>query len=121
MQAFSFFFWEPKPKPVTRETDSGNYPFVKKIWKKLIIYLCLDYSLGNIITENAPGVGGWGGYCTCPDGQVYGVGDNHNWCGSLACVNGVAGGCNRRENNAWRGRKVVCANKGTNFIFQNGH
>merc|ERR1712032_304507 len=47
-----------------------------------------DYmrSIGmNVVTENAPDVGDWGGSCTCPDGQVYQVGDLHNECGSIAC------------------------------------
>ena len=35
------------------------------------------------------GVGGWGGVCTCPDGQEYNVGDNNNACGSLACYGGT--------------------------------
>ena len=35
------------------------------------------------VIDNAHRVGGWGGSCTCPDGQVYQVGDEHNHCGSL--------------------------------------
>ena len=41
------------------------------------------------------GVGGWGGTCTCPDGSTYDVGDNGNACGSLACVGGKAGACQK--------------------------
>ena len=37
---------------------------------------------------NAPGVGAFGGKCTCPDGQVYWVGDKAT---GLACEGGVAG------------------------------
>ena len=33
-------------------------------------------------------VGLWGGECTCPDGEVYLVGDNLDLCGSLACAGG---------------------------------
>jgi len=62
----------------------------------------------NRIQENAAGVGGWGGSCTCPDGSVYQVGDNHNSCGSLACIGGVSGTCNRQDG-AWSRRKVICA------------
>lgn len=67
-----------------------------------------DSSSGNKIIENAPGVGGWGGSCTCPDGQVYQVGDNGDACGSLACVGGTPGTCNQNEG-AWSNRQVNCA------------
>ena len=43
----------------------------------------------NTVQEFAPGVGGHGGTCTCPDGSVYQVGDNYDNCGSLACEGGV--------------------------------
>ena len=48
----------------------------------------------NEVIENSPGVGGWGGSCTCPDGQVYQVGDLKDDCGTLACEGGVSGTCN---------------------------
>ena len=51
--------------------------------------------------------GPWGGMCTCPNGQVYPVGDNNDNCGSLACVGGVAGECHRKEG-AWSGKMVEC-------------
>jgi len=34
-----------------------------------------------------------GGTCTCPDGQIFQVGDNGDNCGSLACVGGISGTC----------------------------
>merc|ERR550525_589702 len=52
--------------------------------------------------------GGWGGKCTCPDGQVYQVGDNHDGCGSLACVGGTPGECNKHHG-PWHQKKVECA------------
>ena len=62
----------------------------------------------NQVTENDPNAGDYGGSCTCPDGSVYQVGDNLDDCGSLACVGGVSGTCNR-ANGEWSGRrKVVC-------------
>jgi len=64
-------------------------------------------SMDNIVEENAPGVGGWGGSCTCPDGSVYQVGDNIDYCDSLACIGGVSGTCNRRHG-VWARRKVTC-------------
>ena len=36
-------------------------------------------------------LGGWGGSCTCPNGNVYQVADNWDSCGSLACVGGISG------------------------------
>ena len=45
------------------------------------------------IETNAMGVGGMGGYCTCPDGNAYGAGDNNDKCGSLACIGGTPGEC----------------------------
>ena len=51
----------------------------------------------NLREENVQGVGGHGGTCTCPDGQVYPVGDMGNNCGSLACVGGSEGYRNDRD------------------------
>merc|ERR1712014_541689 len=45
---------------------------------------------------------------TCPDGQVYQVGDNKNSCASIACVGGTPGTCNQQEG-AWSYTKVECA------------
>merc|ERR1712122_163703 len=68
----------------------------------------------NVVQEDNPGgwggqyAGAWGGTCTCPDGMVYEVGDNHDSCGSLACEGGVAGEC-KQAPGTWSGRKVTCA------------
>jgi len=64
---------------------------------------------GNLYTWNVATVGSWGGICVCPDGQRYGVGDNHDWCGSLACFGGRSEGCNKWESEEWSGRSVICA------------
>jgi len=61
----------------------------------------------NVVEERAPRVGGWGGSCTCPDGSVYQVGDNYDYCGSLACHGGISGTCNRKHGE-WSYRKVTC-------------
>eukprot|EP00942_MAST-04A_sp_MAST-4A-sp1_P004138 g4138.t1 len=60
----------------------------------------------NTVEENAHRVGGWGGKCTCPNGEIYYVGDNYNSCGSLACVNGKSGRCHRHHGK-WSRRKVT--------------
>ena len=52
--------------------------------------------------------GEWGGFCTCPDGQVYGVADNNDACGSLACVGGTPGVCEEKAG-VWSKNSVVCA------------
>jgi len=59
--------------------------------------------------RRASGVGGWGGWCTCPDGQRYNVGDNNDACASLACEGGTPGQCVRQEEPGRRGMKVTCA------------
>ena len=41
----------------------------------------LNLSPENNIYKKEANVGGWGGECTCPDGKVYEVGDNNNYCG----------------------------------------
>merc|ERR1719357_1384488 len=51
----------------------------------------------NLVTENVYEEnvmdGAWGGFCICPNGEAYGVADNGDYCGSLACIGGVAGNC----------------------------
>jgi len=61
----------------------------------------------NVVEHNAPGVGGWGGLCTCPDGGVYRVGDNGDSCGSLACHGGISGTCHKDHDD--NRLKVTCA------------
>eukprot|EP00662_Eupelagonemidae_sp_cell21_P037098 gene37098-biopygen62852 len=58
------------------------------------------------VVSSAPG--GWGGFCDCPDGERYAVGDNHDSCGSLACAGCTqVGSCNRYDG-AWSRRSVEC-------------
>ena len=55
-------------------------------------------------------VGAWGGTCTCPDGEVYHVGEiAGSGCGQLACHGGVSGECSRTDNpqEGW-GTRVTC-------------
>eukprot|EP00965_Chrysotila_dentata_P105226 3475335-Pleurochrysis_carterae.AAC.2 len=66
----------------------------------------------NSVQTNVHGIGTWGGSCTCPDGKVYQAGDNGNYCGSLACVGGVSGACNKSPG-PWSRAKVVCAGQVT--------
>jgi len=55
-------------------------------------------------------VGQFGGKCTCPDGQVYNVGDHRDHCATLACVGGVSGKCYKKKKRHGAHMKVVCAN-----------
>ena len=65
--------------------------------------------LANMVEENAPGTGSWGGECKCPDGAVYLVADNDDYCSSLACVGGSYIGCTQRTAGPWSHRRVTCA------------
>jgi len=67
----------------------------------------------NNYNKNA-GKGGWGGTCTCPNGETYLVGDNYDSCGSLACVGGTSGEC-IRESGGWSGASVICNTKPDDF------
>ena len=62
------------------------------------------------------GVGSWGGTCTCPNGEVFNVGDNSNGCRSLACVGGVSGKCGKTTGPGVAGVRVTC-----NAIFGLDH
>jgi len=53
-------------------------------------------------------VGGWGGTCTCPNGETYDVGDNGDACASLACVGGTEGQCFEEQRPERNGMKVEC-------------
>mgnify|MGYP007078110217 CR=1 FL=1 len=59
---------------------------------------------------SAEGGGIWGGSCTCPDGKIYQVGDEANFCKSLTCIGGIAGKCNKAVG-PWTHRKVTCGIK----------
>ena len=63
----------------------------------------------NVYTHNIDdgSVGDWGGWCTCPDGGLYQVGDTGDACDALACVGGTAGECFQGEG-AWSRNRVVC-------------
>ena len=64
---------------------------------------------GDRVLENQQSTAGkWGGTCTCPNGNVYLVGDRNDQCQSLSCEGGVSGVCNHYAS-AWSHRKVVCA------------
>ena len=79
---------------------------LKSIWT--LIPTASSISDENMVQENNPEVGGWGGTCRCPDGALYQVGDNIDFCESLACTNGEMVDCNR-SNGEWSKRKVSCA------------
>lgn len=62
-----------------------------------------------LYSENVIKAGTWGGECVCPDGKKYNVGHNFDSCGSLACIGGVVGKCNRYTDSKWTHKKVICA------------
>jgi len=73
----------------------------------------------NIYKKAQSGVGGWGGWCTCPNGQRYNVGDLNDSCAkgalSLACIGGAAGECHREFNASREGMRVVCAGASNDY------
>ena len=81
---------------------------VSLIWISALISSYISDTNGNMVQENAPGVGGHGGTCRCPDGKYFDVGDNNDGCKTLACVNGEKVDC-KRMRGAWSNRKVICA------------
>ena len=60
--------------------------------------------------EMGTNVGVWGGWCTCPDGRKYQVGDEGNMCASVACKGGHKNSCADAETEG-AFRKVICAPK----------
>ena len=73
----------------------------------------------NVVIQSAPGIGGWGGTCTCPDGEVYQVGDNNDGCSTLACFGSGVSGSYCGSNNPGGGNvMVVCAHR-ENIVQQN--
>ena len=62
-------------------------------------------TLRNVVGD---GGGGYGGECTCPDGQKYQVGDLYGPCDGLACHGGISGTCND-DLGPWSWRSVSCA------------
>merc|ERR1719149_410084 len=84
---------------MTAPSDSVT-PVIATPWPNAPHATC-DGPTANQHEHGTEGVGGWGGSCTCPDGQTYQVGDV--WasdtaagdCGALACYGGVAGECQK--------------------------
>jgi hypothetical protein len=66
---------------------------------------------GNNYKSNVDGVGNWGGMYTCPNGQVYAVGDTGNGCQSLAGSGGKGGECHKKTG-PWSGKRVACGRYG---------
>ena len=111
--------------------ESGHVNHYKGPWSKRRVFcapcpkvfgdnLCSAGPTTNQYADhNASGVGGWGGSCTCPDGQTYQVGDlwsadtPEGECGALACHGGVAGECVKKgsheEPEPHSFNKITCA------------
>ena len=112
-------------KRPSRDDESGFYgractmrrlqqPAVLRHTRPLRLLLAFGVAASNRVEHNSPDAGLWGGPCTCPDGQIYWVGDGKDECNSLACVNGVSGECKRNWGGdppayRWRRRKVECS------------
>jgi hypothetical protein len=46
--------------------------------------------------------------CTCPNGEVYQVGDENEACAKLACHFGATTSCDSASANSFAGSKVIC-------------
>jgi len=91
----------PEPAPVVVASPSASEPVRQRRETRENVY------------SRTSGVGAWGGWCTCPDGQRYQVGDKFDACAqgpqSLACIGGTPGECEHRVDAAREGHQVVCA------------
>lgn len=82
----------------------------------IVVFFCFfktsisSYREGLEVNKVGTAKGGWGGSCTCPDGQVYQVSDNNTYGKELACYGGVTGKVNRFSG-PWSGKSVTCAPK----------
>jgi class 3 adenylate cyclase len=96
--------------PWSSERVSGLLANESKAWTQLYL-LRPWHSADPNWYRKVDGIGEWGGTCTCPDGQVYEVGDNVGdiGCQTIACEGGTAGPCSSSgisPENA--GKKVTC-------------
>jgi hypothetical protein len=69
---------------------------------------CHSKQIPNIAVPHQSNAGLFTGSCQCPDGQTYLVGDNKNFCQSLACYGGKTVGCKLSFNTDQIYRKVTC-------------
>merc|ERR1711990_243887 len=67
-----------------------------------------DPSVKDEVRTNVSGVGGYGGVCTCPNGESYMVGDKMDHCLSLACIDGKSGPCEAWNEPFRKGVEVKC-------------
>ena len=96
-------FWQYAPVGTDRDgaPSQGNLQMLVSAKKATIA--------ANHVQENAPGVGGYGGTCTCPDGEILYAGDNYDGCSSIACINGIPGPCTKTYRSEWANKRVTCA------------
>jgi len=105
--------YEPTDQPYYTQAELSGQ--LNKSWSE--VYLLFPWvELDSGVTVASPNiyrrevsVGGWGGICTCPNGEVYEVGDNFDNCKTLACEGGAPGECRAGGiNSANEGMKVTC-------------
>lgn len=93
-------------KPITLVGNYDGSKFSKQVTE--IDYKIKPDSANDVYRNVGNRVGGYGGYCLCPSGKSYPVGDNKNGCKSLACTNGKPGKCYNRDGE-WSGHSVTCS------------
>jgi len=100
-----------------REERSWNRTAASKVQQEHATCSCTSEEEDALKPKNVyskeEGIGGWGGWCTCPDGQRYEVGEKDDACkhgpASLACIGGVPGECQKYWSANRAGMSVACA------------
>jgi hypothetical protein len=79
-----------------------------------------EYFLPDVVKSGVAAMSGApGGFCICPNGKKYGIGDNNDDCKSLACEGGVQySKCNGHADPQWSHKRVVCGNATTKEISE---
>lgn len=102
--------YEPFTQPAYYLQANVNTNNRRKAWTQLHLmrpWVKASESPNYYRKESSVGV--WGGFCECPNGQIYQVGDNYDNCATLACEGGRALTCSATgiiSQNAHR--KVTC-------------
>ena len=93
----------------------GEYCGSDNLLGEKVMVIC---ATNNVRETQVDGVGSWGGTCTCPDGQVFNVGDvpsnggcnawHNNVTSAAACIGGIMGPTCGWPNRGGAGVRVTC-------------
>lgn len=101
-------------------SDATRPPVVEKTEERPVAVKTVTTGTGQPynIYFREQSIGGWGGTCTCPDGQTYQVGDRHDNCRTMVCIGGTASSCSQSELPERKGRGVICGFKEVQDRYQ---